>query len=136
MNDRSRTTGFPTPEVPQAWNWALEFGRQQMAVAAEGASTMARGFEAMRRVQEQITQHAAERHAEAAEKLRGRSAPSDLIAAQSQLLRDDLEDATRYWQQLAAAAFEMNSQLLGCATHLVDTDDVFAAARFLHTPKT
>lgn len=136
MNDRTRMSVLSAADAAPGWNWALDFGRQQVAVAVEGASTMYRGFEAMRRVQEQIAHHAAERHAEAAEQLRARKAPADLIATQSQLLRDDLEDATRYWQQLTAAAFEMNSQLLGCATHLVDTDGAFAAARLFHVPKT
>jgi hypothetical protein len=115
------------------WSWALDFGRQQMAVAAEGASTVYRGIEAMRKVQEQTAHHAAERHAAVVEKLRAQCQPAELVALHTQLLRDDFEDATRYWQQLAAAAFEMNSELLGCATHLVDTDDVFAAARLLHS---
>jgi phasin family protein len=110
----------------------MEWGRQQMAVASEGASTMMRGFEALRRLQDEATRQAAARHAEAARKLGTSPAPADLIATQSQLLRDDIEDATRYWQQVAATAFEMNSELLGCATQLVDTDDAFAAARLLH----
>ena len=137
MKDSTRSPLGPlAPDGALAWNWAFDWGRQQMAVAAEGASMMYRGFEAMRRVQEQTAHHAAERHAEIAERMRARTPPADLIALQSQLLRDDLEDATRYWQQLAAAAMEMNSQLLGCATQLVDTEDAFAAVQLLHTSKT
>lgn len=131
--DTRRTKQAAPPDGAAGWNWAFDWGRQQMAVAAEGASTLYRGFEVMRKVQQQTAHDAAQRHAKAAERLRAGCAPADVLAVQSQLLHDDLEEASRYWQQLAATTFEMNSRLLGCATHLIDTEDVFAATRLIHS---
>jgi hypothetical protein len=117
-----------------AWDWLAEWNRQQMAFAQAGASTVCRGIDSMRRIQEETTRAAAERHAAIAEKLRRPSEPLDLALIQGELLRDDLSIAAKYWQDLAGAALEMNSELLDCATRLVDTEDVFAATgpRFLH----
>lgn len=131
MDTRRTQLAAPHDGTP-GMNWAFDWGRQQLAVVAEGASTVYRGFEAIRQVQQQTAHGAARRHAEAAERLRGASAPIEVLAVQSQLLRDDFEDASRYWQLLAATTFEMNSRLLGCATHLVGTEDLFAATRLLH----
>jgi hypothetical protein len=125
----------PPAGARSPWDWMGDWNRQQVAVASEGASTLFRGFEAMRRVQEQAAHAAAERHAAVAEKLRQPAAPADVALAQVELLRDDIACAARYWQDLAAAMLEMNSQLLNCAAQLVDTEDVMAAtsARFLHS---
>lgn len=130
--DTTRVQAAAPPDGAAGWSWAFDWGRQQLAVAAEGASTVYRGFEALRQVQQQTAHGAARRHAEAAERLRAACLPIEVLAVQSQLLRDDFDDASRYWQQLAATTFEMNSRLLGCATHLVGTEDLFAATRLLH----
>lgn len=118
------------------WDWAGEFGRQQMAVASEGACALFRGFESLRRIQEQAAHAAAERHAVAAQKIRQpSSSPTDLALLQAEVLGEDLACAARYWQDLAGAVLEMNTEIFNCATHLVDTEDVMAAtsARFLHS---
>lgn len=112
-------------------DWAADFARQQLAVAAESACAVFRGFLAIRRIQEQAAQQALDQHAAAAERLRQPCGVADLVALQSQLARQDVEGATRYWQQLAGAVLEMHTELAGCAAHLVDTEDVFAAARVL-----
>jgi hypothetical protein len=119
----------------QPWDWAGDFSRQQMAAASEGASVLFRGFEAMRRIQEEAAHEAAERHAAAAEKMRKPSSPSDLALVQAETVRDDLASAARCWRDLADAALEMNSELLNCATQLMNADDLLAAtsARFLHS---
>jgi hypothetical protein len=116
-------------------DWMGEWSRQQMAVASEGASTVYRGFETLRRIQEQAAHAAAERHAAAAQKLRKPESGIDLAFVQGELLRDDVTAAAKYWQDLASAVIEMNSELMSCASKLVDTEDLMAAtsARFLHS---
>ena len=113
-------------------DWATDFTRQQMLVASEGACALFRGFQAMRGIQEQAAQHAAERHAAGIERLRRAGNALDLLNVQGDLMRSDLESATQYWQQLAGAALEMNTELVGCTAHLVGTEDLFGATRFLH----
>lgn len=118
------------------WDWPLDLGRQQFAAATEGTSALLRGLAAMRRIQEQTVRQASEQRTAMAEKLRQCSAV-EVLAVQAQLLRQDMEVATIYWQQLAAAAMEMNSELCACAGQLalVDAEDLLSAAapRFLHS---
>jgi hypothetical protein len=116
-------------------DWMGEWSRQQMAVASEGACTVYRGFEAVRRIQEQAAHAAAERHAAVAQKLRKPESSVDLAFVQGELVREDMTAAAKYWQDLASAMIEMNTELLTCASKLVDTEDLMAAtsARFLHS---
>ncbi len=116
-------------------DWMSDWSRQQMAVASESACTVYRGFEALRRIQEQAARAAAERHAAAAQKLRKPESGVDLAFVQGELLREDVTAATKYWQDLASAMIEMNTELLTNAGKLVDTEDLLAAtsARFLHS---
>ncbi len=125
----------PAPAARAPSEWLGDWTRQQVAVANESVRTVYRGFEAMRRIQEQAARALAERHAAAAAKLRQQDGPAAIAALQGELLREDLADATRYWQDLAGAMLEMNTELLGCATQMVDAEDLFAATapRFLHS---
>jgi hypothetical protein len=123
------------PAAPAAWNWATDLVHRQFALGSQGAAVMVRGFDAMRKIQDQATQQAVQRHTEAA---RGLGAPGrsiDAFAIQSELLRGDMEDAARCWQRLMGEALEVGNGLAACATRLVNTDDVFAAARLFHRPR-
>ncbi|RZJ04080.1 MAG: hypothetical protein EOO54_25480 [Haliea sp.] len=86
--------------------------RQQMAMATQATCAMFRGFEAMRKTQEQAAHRALTRHAAVAEKLQQPCSPADLLALQTELLRFDVEGATLYWQQLQAAAQAMQADML------------------------
>ena len=135
---RTAATAQPTPPADALrapWDWLGEWNRQQMAATSESARTIYRGFEAMRRIQEQAARAAAERHGAAAQNLRKREGTSDLAVMQGELLREDLAAAATYWQDLAGAVLEMNTELVNCAAKIVDTEDLFAAtsARFLHS---
>jgi hypothetical protein len=117
------------------WDWLADWNLQQMALANQGVHTVYRGFEAIRRIQEETARAAAERHAAVVEKLRRPGQPLDLALIQGELLRDDFSSVAKYWQDLTGVALEMNGELLDGATRLVDTEDLFAAAapRFLHS---
>jgi hypothetical protein len=117
-------------KVP-AFNTAADLGRQQAVVAAESACALFRGFEAMRKIQEEAAHEASQRHADAAQKLRGSCQPADLMAVQSELLRFDFDAAGRYWQQLAAAALEMQTEIMGCASHLIDSETMLEGSSAL-----
>ena len=56
------------------------------------------------------------------------SAPADLMTIPFGLLQDDLQSATRYWQELAAAALETQTEMMGCAGHLLNTDTALETA--------
>lgn len=129
------TAPQPASDASFPWDWGMDFARQQMAVAAEGATTLFRGFEAMRGIQEQAAREASAHHAGIAERLRKPCSAPEMLALQGELLRYDLDGATRYWMQLAGAAMEMGTELLACSARLVDTEDFFAptSARVLHS---
>lgn len=120
---------------PAVWDWGAQFAQQQFAAGTEGAATLVRGFETMRKIQAQATQQAVQRHAAAKRELGESPRPGDAFAVQTELLRADLEDAARCWQQLVGEALEVGNELLACSTRMVSTEDVFAAAHLFHRPK-
>lgn len=115
-----KTMPPPAAGAQPSLNLMADLGRQQMAVATEAACAMFRGFEAMRKVQEQAAHDAAQRHALAAHKLQQPCDAAELLAIQSELMSFDVDGATRYWQQLSAAALEMQTEVMGCCTKLAD----------------
>jgi len=136
MSAKTRTPRAAPPReaafAPAAGaNLLGDLGRQQMSVATDASCAMFRGFEAMRRIQEQAAHHASTRHQAAAKKLHGTCDPGDLMAIQAGLLRDDLESATQYWQQLAATALEMQTEMIGCASRLLDSEAALETAAAL-----
>jgi hypothetical protein len=116
---------FATAAAP--WNFIADLGRQQMSVAADASCALFRGFEAIRKIQQQAAHTAAQRHEAVAQRLHGGCAPADLMAIQSELLSSDLKGATQYWQDLAATAMEMQTEMMGCASHLVDSESALEA---------
>lgn len=115
----------PGPLAPL--DFFTDFGRQQMAVAAEASSALLRGFEAMRRIQQEAAHAARARHEALAGKLQGACTASELMAMQATLLQADWQSANRYWQDLAGAALEMQMEMMGCASHLLDSETALEA---------
>lgn len=101
-------------------NLMADLGRQQLALAVEGACALFRGSEAMRKIQHQAAHQACVRHEAAVQKLRGTCEPADLLAIQSDLLRFNLQGAAEYWQALTANALKTQSEIMGCANRLFD----------------
>jgi hypothetical protein len=99
-----------------------DLGRQQMSVAAEASNALLRGFETMRRIQQEATQETSARHQAVAAKLHGACAPADAMAIQADLMQADWQSANRYWQDLAGTAIETQVEMMGCASHLLDSE--------------
>lgn len=125
-------TSSATRPAAAALDRSADFSRQQVNVVAESGSTLLRGMDAMRKIQEQAVQQVMRRHAEAASKLGATPQPGDVLALQAQLLQQDMADTIRCWQELVGEAIEIQTELLGCSARLLNTEDVFAAARFVH----
>ena len=102
--------------------------RQQLTVAAESAVAMHRGFEAMRQINDRAAQATLSRFTAAAEQLKTPRDPLALVSVSTELIRLQLEGATSYWRDLSSAAFEMQAQLLGCSSHLMENDVILQAA--------
>ncbi len=116
----------PVPFAPLGM--LADLGRQQMCVAAEASGAMLRGFETMRRIQQEAAHEASTRHEALAGKLRDARAPADLLAMQAELLQADWQSANRYWQDLAGTAIEMQAEMMGCASHLLDSETALESA--------
>lgn len=116
----------PAPSAPL--DFFTDLGRQQMAVATDASCALLRGFEAMRRIQQEAAHAAHARHEAVAGKLHGACTASDLMAMQATLLQADWQSANRYWQDLAGAALEMQVEMMGCASHLLDSEAALEAA--------
>jgi hypothetical protein len=110
------------------FDFVADFGREQLAMMMDASAAMFRGFEAMRGIQQQAAQQASARHETAADRMRATGAPNDLMTIPFGLLQEDLQSATRYWQELAAAALETQTEIMGCAGHLMNTDAALETA--------
>ncbi|MGV3572835.1 MAG: hypothetical protein ACO1PB_19740 [Ramlibacter sp.] len=114
-----------TPALSPPAPWLSDWAAQQLAVARESASVLARGMETMRRIQEQAVRASLERRAGVSSKTAQQRGSA--VAEQAALIRQDFDACARCWRDTAAAALEMNAELLACAMHLVKTEDVFDA---------
>ena len=104
------------------WNLLTDIARQQFALASEITSTLYRGRENLRRIQQETAHEASVRHGDAAAKLFGQSEPSDLLLIQSELLGGDLQSAGQYWQQLATAAMQTQGEVMASMTRMFDSE--------------
>jgi hypothetical protein len=102
--------------------------RQQMTVAGEAAGAMLRGVEAIRQIQERSALEAVERHSKAARHWAAATDPAALLLAHANLLREDLEAAGQYWQEMAASALETQCEIAACCAQLVESDAALEAA--------
>lgn len=120
------TTAAPAPA--EALNAAIDLPRQQMALATEGACAMFHGFEAMRHIQEKAAHDALSQYSTAAQRLREASDPAQLLNIQADLMRFDVDGATRYWQQMGAVAVDMQNDLINRFGHLVENGRLLPAS--------
>jgi|KBSSwiStaDraftv2_1062776.scaffolds.fasta_scaffold456177_2 hypothetical protein len=117
----------------QAWSALLDLPRQQSTMASHAACAMFSGFEAMRGIQEKAAHQALQHHGEAVARLQGRCGPMDVLSIQLDLVRYDLEAAAAYWQQLAAAALQMQARVAACGCELIDSDKLLEACAAFET---
>ncbi len=121
-NLRKPRTAPAAAATDNGWSTAGDLPRQQLSAATETACAMFRGFEAMRRIQEQAAHEALEHYARATALIRQTDDPKRLMEIQAELLRFDLDGSARYWQQLGAAAVDMQREMMGCCAQLGDND--------------
>lgn len=119
---RRRRRSAPARAGARGLEFMSDFGREQLAMFTEVSSALFRGFETMRSVQQEAAQATAARYEDAARRLRESSGPADLMTIPLGLLQEDLQGAIRYWQELAGTALETQTEIMGCAWHLVNSE--------------
>lgn len=122
---RAPAAAAPTPAV--AGNTMLDVladcGREQFAMCMEASGALSRGVDAMRAIGLRTAQEAAERHQAAARRWRDAAGAGEWMALPWTIWQDDLAGATRCWQEVAAAALEAQTEVLGCACgHWFDSE--------------
>jgi hypothetical protein len=95
-----------------AFSLFTDLPRRQLALMTHSATALFRGSEDMRRIQQQAAHRATEHHEEVSERLRDQCDLNDLLAIQADLVRFDLQESIRYWQQLANAALKLQADLV------------------------
>lgn len=126
------TTSSPTAAAQAVpWAFVADLGRQQLVAGMQGACALFRGFEAMRQVQQQAAHASARQYGAALQKLQDPCTPEQMLEIQVDLVRFDVEAATRYWQALAGAAMEMQAQIANCAMQCADSSQLLEMASAL-----
>lgn len=119
-----RTGTVPAAGKLMGADFLADFGREQVAMMMDASAALCRGFEAMRAIQQKAAQEASSRRDSAAARLRENCTANDLITVPFGIWQEELQSAARYWQDLAAAALETQTEIMDCAGHLVSTDAV------------
>jgi hypothetical protein len=92
---------------------ASDLARQQMSLIAETSCAVLGSTDALSRIQQQAVHEASTRHEAAAEMLRADIEPTDLFTIQTELLREDMQQAAQYWAQLASVTMKSQLDLMG-----------------------
>ena len=124
----SRKTRKPAPPAALPTAVQPDTVRQQVAVAGESMDALRRGFDAMRKINDRTLQATLARFTAAAGQYASPGEPLALLAIPTELVRSQIEDATSYWQEMGGAALEMQAELLGCSSHLMDSEAVLETA--------
>ncbi len=101
-----------------------DLSRQQFSLVADSACAMFKGVEAMRKIQQEAAHQASQQYELAAQKIRNASASADFLTIASELMRFDMQEATRYWQQLAAAALEAQVEMTSTTGKLIEPTSI------------
>lgn len=114
----SKQNGGPAaaPSCASGIDALAELSRRQLAAAVQGGCALFQGFETLRGIQQRTAHEALAQYEEAGKRLARPCAVSDLLALQADLMQYDLQGAALYWQQLGAAALEMQRRLLASVT--------------------
>src|SRR5512133_1063866 len=100
-------------------NLVSELPRRQLAMLSQSASTLYRGSETLRQIQQQAAQRASLQHQQAAEKLRDSRDFGEVMAIQTELLRFNLQESASYWQQMATAVLKLQSEMMSGAGQML-----------------
>ena len=119
-----------------AFNALSDVTRQQLSLMTQAACAVLGSTEAIGKIQQQAAHQASLRHEAAAESLRGEVEPLDVLAIQSDLLRQDVQEAAQYWAQLASTAMKSQLDMMGRMTEFLNTGSQSGVASALDAWRT
>jgi hypothetical protein len=94
-------------------NMISDVTRQQLSLMTEAACAVLGSSEVLGKIQQQAAHQASVRHQAAAEALRSDVQPVEVLSLQSELLRQDMQEAAQYWAQLASATIRSQLDMIG-----------------------
>lgn len=86
--------------------------RNQLAEVAEAASVLCSATESIQQINQQLTQRAALRHQQMADRLREATTPAELLAIGSTMFSAGMQEVAQYWQDVAAATMKMQNDMV------------------------
>lgn len=118
---RTVATAHGSNDALAPLDWLADLPRRQLELMARSASSLLRGSEAIRTIQQHAAHRARSRHESAAERLRASRDIGEMMAIQAELMQSNLQEAAQYWQQLATTAFKAQVDLVGGTTEALQT---------------
>lgn len=103
-----------------AMNLVTDLPRRQLAMLSQSASTLYRGSESLRQIQQEAAQRASQQHQQAAAKLRDSRDFGEVMAIQAELLRFNLQESAQCWQRLATAVLTLQSEMISGAGQVLE----------------
>jgi hypothetical protein len=98
---------------------ASDLARQQLSLIAETSCAVLGSTDALSQIQQKAVHEASTRHEAAAEMLRADIEPTDLLTIQTELLREDMQQAAQYWAQLASITMKSQMDMMGRMAGLI-----------------
>ncbi len=124
----------PAPAGNTMLNVAADCASEQIAMCLDAWRALLRGCESMREIQQRTARETAVRHEAAARRWHDAAVAGQWLALPWTAWQDDLAGATRYWQELAGAALEAQTEMLGCACgHVFDSESALGGAAAVET---
>lgn len=102
-------------------NMLSEMTRQQLSLMTQATCAVLGSSETLGKIQQQAAHQASARHQAAAETLLGEVEPLEVLTIQSDLLRQDMQEAAQYWAQLASAAMRAQLDMMGRMNDMFNT---------------
>ncbi|HEY0817419.1 MAG TPA: phasin family protein [Rhizobacter sp.] len=106
------TQAASLPLMATAESTGFALAQEQMQSLMTLADTVLKRAEELRQCQLEAAQLARRRHDRARADVASAANPSELLRAQADLLRDDLESASQYWQRMATICTAAQAEAL------------------------
>lgn len=94
--------------------------RRQLEMLSQSASAWYRGSEAVRQIQQESARRASRQHQQAVQRLRGSRDIGEVMSVQADLLRFNLQESAHYWQQMASALLQVQTEMISGAGEILD----------------
>lgn len=110
-NPRSSSADSPS-NSSDSQTMMSEQARQQLVMASEMSSVMCRAAEALQQIQQHVTQRAGLRYQQMAEQMRSANTPTEMMAIQSSLMAQGMQEVAQYMQDMTTATLKIQGIMM------------------------